>query len=144
MALKTLPITVTVRQAMEQTVPSIGSHQSVSQAIEKMIQAKVWSLLVERQGLPVGVIADKDVLTRCAAVGHYPDRVKVEDIMSSPIMTIEPDARAGEALKMMIEKKARRLYVVEGGKIMGRVTQTGLSRNLLDVMVALASVSDNL
>jgi CBS domain-containing protein len=125
---------------MEQNVPAIGSHQPVSQAIEKMIQAGVWSLLVETQGLPVGVITDRDILRRCAAMGHYPDKVKVEEIMSSPIITIEPDARAGEALKTMTEKNVRRLYVVEGGKIIGRVTQTGLSRNLLDVMVALASV----
>jgi predicted transcriptional regulator len=52
--------------------------------------------------------------------------------------------RAGEALQTMIEKNVRRLYVVEGGKIIGRVTQTGLSRNLLDVMIALASVRQQL
>ena len=139
--MKVLPIALTVREVMEQNVPAIGSHDPVSQAIEKMIQAGVWSLLVERQGLPVGVITDRDILRRCAAMGHYPGEVKVEEIMSSPIITIEPDARAGEALNTMIEKNVRRLYVVEGGKIIGRVTQTELSRNLLDVMVALASVS---
>ena len=135
-----MPITLTVREVMEQNVPVIGSHQPVSQAIEKMIQAGVWSLLVERQGLPVGVVTDRDILRRCAATGHFPDRVKAEEIMSSPIITIEPNARAGEALKIMIDKNVRRLYVVEGGKIVGRVTQTGLSRNLLDVISALASV----
>ncbi len=135
-----MPITLTVRQIMERNVAAIGSHQPVSQAIEKMIQASVWSLLVERQGLPVGVITDRDILRRCAATGHYPDKVKVEEIMSCPIITIEPDARAGEALKIMIEKNVRRLYVVEGGKIIGRVTQTKLSENLLEVMTALSSI----
>lgn len=137
---KALPIAVTVKEVMERNVPAIGSDQVVSQAIEKMIQAGVWSLLVERRGLPVGVVTDRDILRRCAAMGHYPDRVKVEQIMSSPIITIEPNARAGEALKTMVEKNVRRLYVVEGGKIIGRVTQTGLSRNLLGVMSALASI----
>ena len=70
--------------------------------------------------------------------------MKVEEIMSSPIITIAPDRRAGEALQTMIEKNVRRLYVVEGGKIIGRVTQTGLSRKLLDVMIALASVRQQL
>jgi CBS domain-containing protein len=135
-----LPVALIVREVMDRNIVGIGSHESVSQAIEKMIQAGVWSLLVERQGLPVGVITDRDILRRCAAVGHYPDKVKVEEIMSSPIITIEPDARAGEALKTMIDKNVRRLYVVEGGRIIGRVTQTGLSRNLLDVMAALASL----
>jgi CBS domain-containing protein len=125
---------------MDPNVVTIDSQQTVSQAIEKMIQTGVWSLLVERQGLPVGVITDRDILRRCAAMGHYPDRVRVEEIMSSPIITITSDARAGEALKTMIEKNVRRLYIVDAGKIIGRVTQTGLSRNLLDVMIALVSV----
>jgi len=38
----------------------------------------------------------------------------------------------------------RRLYIVDQGKIIGRVTQTGLSRNLLDVMIALSSVRQQL
>lgn len=138
-----MPIAVTVREVMDRAV-AIESNQTVSQAVDKMIQAGAWSLLVERQGLPVGVITDRDILRRCAAKGHYPDKVKVEEIMSSPIITIAPDMRAGEALQTMIEKNVRRLYVVEGGKIIGRVTQTGLSRKLLDVMIALASVRQQL
>jgi CBS domain-containing protein len=98
----------------------------------------VWSLLVENQGLPVGVITDHDILRRRAAFGHYLDRVEAAEIISSSLITIEPPA--GKALKKMIEKNVRRLYVVEGGKIIGRVTQTGLSRNLLHAILALTSV----
>jgi len=129
---------------MDRNVVAIGSDELVSHAIEKMIQARVWSLLVERQGQPVGVITDRDILCRCAALGHYPDKVRIEEIMSSPVITIGPDAHAGEALSSMIEKNVRRLYVVEAGKIIGRVTQTGLSRSLLDVMITLASLRHQL
>ena len=135
-----MPITVKVREIMDKNVVTIDSSSSVSQAIEKMIQAKVWSLIVVRQDLPVGVVTDRDILRRCAAMGHYPDKVKVEEIMSSPIITIEPDATAGEAMRMLTNKDVRRLYVVEGGKIIGRVTQTGLFRSMLDVMTTLASL----
>ncbi len=141
--MRILPIAVTVRQVMNQVV-AIGSHQTVAQAIDKMIQAGVWSLLVERQGLPIGVITDRDVLRRCAAAGHHLDKVKVEEIMSSPVITIEPDVRAGEALRTMVDKNVRRLYVLEGGKIIGRVTQTGLSRNLLDALIALHDIRGQL
>jgi CBS domain-containing protein len=135
-----MPITVKVKEIMDKNVVTIDSSGSVSQAIEKMIQAKVWSLIVVRQDLPVGVVTDRDILRRCAAMGHYPDKVKVEEIMSSPIITIEPDATAGEAMRTLTNKDVRRLYVVEGGKIIGRVTQTGLFRSMLDVMTTLASL----
>ena len=135
-----MPITVKVREIMDKNVVTIDSSSSVSQAIEKMIQAKVWSLIVVRQDLPVGVVTDRDILRRCAAMGHYPDKVKVEEIMSSPIITIEPDATAGEAMRTLTDKNVRRLYVVEEGKIIGRVTQTRLFRSMLDVMMTLASL----
>ena len=138
-----MPISVTVRQVMEPVV-AIDSNQTVSQAIEKMLQTGAFSLLVERQGLPVGVITDRDILRRCVAVGRFPDKVRVEEIMSSPIITIEPEVRAGEALRMMIDKDVRRLYVVEKGKVIGRVTHTGLSKSLLDVLIALNDVRQQL
>jgi predicted transcriptional regulator len=140
MLLRSVSIALTVREVMERNVAAIGSHQPVLQAIEKMIQEGVWSLLVETQGLPVGVITDRDILRRCAAMGHYPDKLKVEEIMSSPIITIEANVGAGEALKTMIDKNVKRLYVVEGGKVIGRVTHTGLIRNLLDVMSYLSHI----
>jgi len=129
---------------MDKNVVTIESTGMTSQAIEKMIQAKVWSLVVERQGLPVGVVTDRDILRRCAATGRYADRVKVEEVMSSPILTITPEATVGEAMRMLVDKGVRRLYIVEEGKIVGRVTQTGLFRNMLDLMMSLASLSHQL
>lgn len=125
-------------------VVTIDSDKTIPQAIDRMIQTQAWSLLVQRRGLPVGVLTDRDILRRTAAMGHYPDKVKVEEMMSSPIITVEPNVRAGEALKIMMEKNVRRLYVVSEGKIIGRVTQTGLIKNLLDVMVALVSIRTQL
>jgi CBS domain-containing protein len=125
-------------------VVTIDSDETIAHAIDKMIQTEAWSLLVERRGLPVGVLTDRDILRRTSAIGRFPENVKVEEMMSSPIITVEPDVRGGEALKIMLEKNVRRLYVVEGGKIVGRITQTGLTKNLLDVMMALVSVRTQL
>jgi CBS domain-containing protein len=128
---------------MEKVV-TIESDQTIRQALDKILQSTAWSLLVERQGLPVGVVTDHDILRRCVAKGYDPDRVNVEAIMSSPVITIEPDRRAGEALEKMVEMNVGRLYVVEGGKVIGRVTQKGLSANLVDVMLALSHVTGEL
>jgi len=122
-------------------VAAVNSDCTISQALDQMIKLKVWSLIVERRGLPVGVVTDHDILTRCVAKGHSPANMSVEEIMSSPLITIEPGVRAGDALYTMVEKNVRRLYIVDEGKIVGRVTEKGLSRNLLDVMIALHSIT---
>jgi CBS domain-containing protein len=64
--------------------------------------------------------------------------------MSSPIETISPDASLGEAMAKMVEKNIRRLFVVEQGKIIGRVTQTELFENTLNVMMTLSSLKSML
>jgi len=136
---KVLPVSTTVREVME-PVASVNSDCKVSQALDQMIKLKVWSLIVERQGLPVGVITDHDILNRCVAKGYSPANMNVEEIMSSPLITIEPDKRAGDALHTMVEKNVRRLYILDKGKIIGRVTERGLNRNLLEVMFTLHSL----
>lgn len=122
----------------------IDSSQTVAEVIDKMVKTETFSLLVEKKGFPVGVVTDRDILRRCGAMGHYPDKVLVEEIMSSPIITIESNIRVGEALKTMVDKKVRRLYVTEGGKIIGRVTHTEVSKTLVDVLIAIHDIGHQL
>jgi len=138
--LTAMPISVTAKQVMEPVV-AIDANQTVKQALDKLIERRIWSMLVERQGLPVGVITEHDILRRCIAKGYSVEKMKVDEIMSSPLITIEPEKRAGEALEMMFQKRVGRLFVVENGKVIGRVTQTGLASNLLDVMIALKELT---
>ncbi len=61
--------------------------------------------------------------------------------MTSPLVTITPEASLGEAMLLMEEKKVRRLFVVENGKITGRITQTGVLNQMLDVLIALSAAA---
>jgi len=135
-----MPITVRVKDVMDKNVVMVDAEESVSAALKKMLQAGVWSVVVEKNGLPEGVITERDILRRCVAKGFNIEKVKCEEIMSSPILTIDPDATLGEAMRKMTEKQVRRLYVVERGKIIGRITQTGLFENMLNIMIALSSI----
>ena len=129
---------------MDDKVVSIESYQTVKQALDKLIQAEVWALIVEKSGLPVGVVTEHDILRRCVAKGYDVSNVSVQEIMTSPIITVDPYMRAGEALEKMLQKNVGRLYVVEEGKVIGRVTQTELSSNLLDVIMALSNLKATL
>jgi len=135
-----MPVTVRVKDVMDKSVVLVGAEESVMDALKKMLQSGVWSVVVEKRGLPEGVITERDILRRCVVKGLNLEKVKCEEIMSSPLLTIDPDSPLGEAMKVMAEKHVRRLYVVEGGKIIGRVTQTGLFENILNIMMALSSI----
>jgi CBS domain-containing protein len=134
-----MPITVRVRDVMETYVPTIDAKATVMEAVQRMVKENVWSFLVTKDGLPVGVVTERDILRRCISKG-YSLNMRVEEIMSSPIITIGPDEPIGRALQIMAEKNIRRLYVVEGGKVIGRITQTKSMESLLDVLLTLQSL----
>jgi CBS domain-containing protein len=135
-----MPLTLKVRDIMENNVVVLDGNLPAKEALNKMLENGVWSVVISINDLPIGVITERDLLRRIIAEGRNINKVLLKDVMSSPLITIDPEASFGEAWKLMTEKGVRRLYVVEKGKIIGRVTQTGLFSKLLDAVLALSSI----
>jgi CBS domain-containing protein len=130
-------VTPKVRDVMDTKVVFIDSAATVADAIKKMVQENIWSLVVEKLGTPIGVVITEDILSRCLAKGFNPSTMAVEEIASSPIITIGPDATMEETGKLMLKKDIRRIFVIDGGKIVGRITQRILFESSFDVMETL-------
>ncbi len=135
-----MPIVVKVRDVMDKKVYVLDENKTCMDAIKLMLDKKVWSVVVSRQGLPVGVVTERDIIRRVIAKGRDVEKVKLGEIMSSPLITVPPDEPIGRAMELMARNEIRRVYVVEEGKIIGRVTQTEAFRHILDVMMTLASL----
>ena len=135
-----MPITIRVKDVMDKDVVRVDESTTVMQAVQKMIDSGVWSILVERNQLPTGVLTERDIIRRAVAKGLSLDKMKVVEIMTSPIITVDPNASIGEAMELMTQKNVRRLFVLENGKITGRITQTELFNNNLNVMLSLSSM----
>lgn len=139
-----MPVTMRVKDVMDKRLVPVGYMATVDIAAKKMVQNNVWSLLVERKGAPWGVVTERDILRRCLAEGLSTTKTSVGSIASSPLITIGPDATMKEAMDLMATKEIRRLFVVEKGKIVGRITQTEVFQSTLDVMETLSSLSNAL
>ena len=135
-----MSVTGKVEDVMDTKVFSIEAEENVMEALTKMIHEGVWSLIVERRGLPEGIVTERDIMRRCIVKGFNPKTMPVEQVMSSPLITIDPDATVGEAITVITQKGLRRLYVVKEGKIIGRITRSGAFRQILDVFMTLSSV----
>jgi CBS domain-containing protein len=108
--------------------------------VKIMVEKYVGTVVVTKEGLPVGEVTDRAVLEKCIAKGLDPTKVTAEDLMTAPLVTIEPEAKLGEAIWLMLEKKIRRIFVVEKGKIIGSITQTGICMNMLNIAGALQAL----
>ena len=135
-----MKVSLRVRDIMDDKVVYIDHNEPCIKAIEKMLENGVWSVVVSEDGLPVGVITERDIIRRVIAKGLNVNSVRVGSIMSSPLITIEPDAPISKAMELMATHNIRRVYVVEGGKIIGRVTQTGAFKQLLDALLILTEL----
>lgn len=90
---------------------------------EVAVKMKEWNVgvvpIVDNDKL-VGMITDRDIVLRCIAEKH-PASSKVEDIMSSHLITVGPETTTQEAVRLMAKHQIRRLPVVEGNKLVGIV-----------------------
>lgn len=135
-----LPLTMTVRDAMDTNIVSVDAEMAALDAVRLMVEKNVWSVVVTRNGKFVGLMTERDFLRRCVKPGLDAAETPVEKLMSSPLLTIAADAPLGDAMRNMTEKDIRRLYVVQQGRIIGRITQTGLMRKTLEVFLALSTL----
>ena len=77
------------------------------------------------QRIPVGIITERDIIFRVVAQNRGPFKVRLRDIMSAPIITIDEDKSIEEALAILNKYNINRLPVVHDSSIIGIVT-TGM------------------
>ena len=129
-----------VRDVMSRGVKTLGPCDTLYVAGERMTMEKVRHLPVVDQGRVVGVVAQRDLiqLGEASALGHASAGQKkvlraidVSAAMSEPPVTISPEATVHEAGAAMLEHEVGCLPVVEGGRLVGIVTQSDLRKSLV-------------
>jgi CBS domain-containing protein len=105
---------------------SIDSSQSVVDAARVLRDEDVGSLPVTDQGRLIGVITDRDIVTRVVAEGRA-DSATVADALSRNPITVTPEHDLDDALKLMARHQVRRLPVVEDERLVGIVAQADVA-----------------
>lgn len=134
-----------VSELMSGRVVSIGQDAPVSAAARLLRQANVGALPVcdARRRLR-GIVTDRDIVTRCVALGSDPEETPVREIMSRGVVTCAPEESMDAAVKRMRDDRVRRLPVLEEGKLIGIVSLCDVSRAAdMEAAAALAEISSN-
>lgn len=118
----------TVKEIMAEFVQTISMNSNVFEASQMMTKFGMGSLVVTREGLPVGMITERDIVTKVASKDLNASQVLVEKIMSTPIIFVDPEMIIVEAATLMSAYNIRRLVVVgHDGKLAGIVTVTDIA-----------------
>lgn len=115
---------------MTEKVITVSTKEKVSKALAIMAKNDIGSLVVVDKGQPVGILTERDIIRRLVKDWKIRD-VPVDDLMSHPLITAEPETPSWEAFRIMLKKRIRRLPLVDGGKLVGIVTERDLFRWVL-------------
>jgi CBS domain-containing protein len=100
----------------------IDAEASVLEAVKRMVEANIGSLLVTKDGETAGIVTERDYLRRVAHEGPTDAEVTVEEIMSSPLIVVTPETSIDECMALMTDRRIRHVPVVEGSEVVGMVS----------------------
>ncbi len=119
-----------VKDVMSKDVITVGPEETVVSAAKTMSENNVSCAVVMDSSSLTGILTEKDLLTMIAGKDKKFAKIKVAQIMSSPVDSIGPDLSVLDASEIMETKHIRRLPILEGEQLVGIVTQTDLARAL--------------
>jgi signal-transduction protein with cAMP-binding, CBS, and nucleotidyltransferase domain len=114
-----------VKDIMKEKIISIDESESIQDAAKKMTTADVGCVIVTKNDNPVGIITERDFVTKIAAAG-LPLFSSVSGVMSLPLISIKPDDTVWDAAELMKAKGIHKLVVQDGNEVLGIVTTTDL------------------
>lgn len=125
---------MTVRQLLAQKgsrVETIRPEKTVFEALEKMASANIGALVVTDGGEIVGILSERDYARKVILAGRASRDTPVREIMSHPVVTIEPAASVEACMQMMTDEHVRHLPVVDDGAMVGIISIGDVVKTLI-------------
>jgi len=115
-----------ISEIMTKDISGIQKNTSVAEAAAVMASRDISSIAVMAGTQVVGILTERDLLSRVIALRKDPDLIKTEEVMSSPVIGVPPTYSVFSASKTMESLNIRRLVVMDNNKLCGIVTQTDI------------------
>ena len=136
-----------ISEVMTSTVFTIFPDQTVEEAAKMMQENEVGCIVLQpRKGerIPLGIVTERDIVTRVVATGNKPSEIPVGEIATRPVITVPLNLDITEAMKMMAKLNIRRIIVVENNNVAGICTYRDLLRvapSLIEVAMEYEKIS---
>jgi CBS domain-containing protein len=121
-------MTLRVEDVMVKEVIKINENKTAKEAAELMNRYEIGCLLAVEKEKVSGILTERDLLKRVVAEAKDPSKLRVRDVMTSPLVVAEPRMDLGEAVRLMFKMKIKKLPVVEDKRLVGLVSLTDIAR----------------
>jgi CBS domain-containing protein len=138
-------VSLRVEDVMITEVITIDENASVKDAANIMNKYEIGSLIAVRKGKAIGIITERDLLKRVIVDAKNAKKTKVSEAMSSPLEVIAAGTDLEEAIRLMFQKKIKKLPVVDKTRLIGLVSLTDIARcqpALMKILKTFAAAQD--
>jgi len=128
---------ILVKDIMTKPAVKIDYNKTVQQAAKEMAKYRVGSIIIIKNKNPIGIITETDLNKKVVAPAKDPRKLKIVNIMSSPVVFSHPNEDIATAVEKMERHKVKRLPVISKGKIVGIITNTDIARaspEMIDIL----------
>ncbi|MGD0396694.1 MAG: CBS domain-containing protein [Nitrososphaerales archaeon] len=123
----------TVADIMMKAVLAVDLDTNVRECSRAMAKRGVSCSVITQANRAIGIVTERDLVSKVLADAFDPTKVYVKDIMSTPLITISPNASLTDAASQMAEYRVRRLVVVDRmGSMVGIITAGDIARSLAE------------
>jgi CBS domain-containing protein len=119
-----------VRDFMTNLILTAEVDTPVVDAARLLAAEDVGSLIVTKADVLAGLVTRKEIIGAQLLSEELYHSLTIEDIMTTPVVTINPDADIGQVIALMNQAEKRHIPVIEGNDIIGVVTATDVIRVL--------------
>lgn len=117
---------LSVSDVMSRRLITADASETADSLARIMAEDGVGCIIIVKENHPIGIVTERDLVVKLISKNIQPSEVKAQDIMSTPLITINPDKSVELALREMARRRIRRLPVVQGNKLIGLVSDTDL------------------
>jgi CBS domain-containing protein len=112
-----------VKDVMSSPVITVDEDATVDKAAQLMAKGHIGCIVVtSKEEKPLGIITETDFVTRVLAKNIQPSKLTAKEIMTSPLITIDPDETLSETARRMSQLNIRRLGVMYKGNLVGIIS----------------------
>jgi len=134
-------VSLKVEDVMTTEVITIDENATVKEAADVMDQNEISCLIAVRKGKAIGIITERDLLKRVIVDDKNTKKTKVGEVMSSPLEVVASGTNLEKAVRLMFEKKIKKLLVVDKDNLLGLVSLTDIARCQPAIVMLLNSIT---
>jgi CBS domain-containing protein len=121
-------MSIHMRDLMVTKVITTKKDSTVEEAVKLMNKHEIGCLIVTENDRPIGILTERDLLKRILARSKDLKRMRFEEVMSTPLISVEPNVQVGDASRLMFQKNIKKMPIVKEGELLGLVTLTDILR----------------